>query len=131
MSKINKRYPIFGAIDWIIIGVFVLILVFAIVRITSAAPAPKVFVCKYVGKLGVDETLQTGQNPIIVSSNAIQNYQGVGSSFTDQQGRSFVIAEDTGQVEPSCSEPDNPSAGETPNPETPAVDETPTVIQGK
>jgi hypothetical protein len=69
---------------------------------------PKYFVCKYVGKPGVDEVLQTGQNPISVSANAIPGYPEtpvvVGSYFADAQGRSFVLAEDTGQDEPDASE---------------------------
>ena len=32
----------------------------------------KVYVCKYVGQPGVDEELQTGQNPIEVSVNALE-----------------------------------------------------------
>ncbi|MFY9227700.1 MAG: hypothetical protein WAO28_00005, partial [Candidatus Microsaccharimonas sp.] len=39
----------------------------------------KVFVCKYVGTPGVDERLQTGNNPISVSVNAIQNNQWDGT----------------------------------------------------
>lgn len=69
-----------------------------------ATPSPKVFVCKYVGTPGVDERLQTGQNPIDVSENAIANFQGVGSYFNDAQGRSYVLAVDTGQPTPSVSE---------------------------
>ncbi|QQS20036.1 hypothetical protein IPL85_01080 [Candidatus Saccharibacteria bacterium] len=63
----------------------------------------KVFVCKYVGTPGVNERLQTGQNPISVSTNAIQNYQGVGSFFSDAQGRSYVLAEDNHQPDPSVT----------------------------
>lgn len=71
----------------------------------------KVFVCKYVGTPGEDEVLQTGQNPINVSINSIKDYEGVGSYFNDAQGRSYVLAEDTGQEEPDVSEcPD----GDTP-----------------
>jgi hypothetical protein len=51
----------------------------------------KVFVCKYVGTPGVDERLQTGDNPIDVSINAIPDYHGVGSWFADAHGRSFVL----------------------------------------
>ena len=69
----------------------------------------KVFVCKYVGTPGVDERLQTGQNPISVSVNAIPlGDVRVGSEFADAQGRSLVIAFDTGQPEPSpdaCPQP--------------------------
>lgn len=71
----------------------------------------KVFVCKYVGTPGDDERLQTGQNPISVSVNAIPEGASVGAFFADAQGRSFVLAFDTGQPEPSvdnCPPPDNP-----------------------
>jgi len=37
---------------------------------TATSEVHKVFVCKYVGKPGVDERLQTGNNPISVDSNA-------------------------------------------------------------
>jgi hypothetical protein len=51
----------------------------------------KVYVCKYTQTPGDLEQLQGGQNPIEVSVNAIPNYQGVGSSFADNQGRSYVL----------------------------------------
>jgi len=54
----------------------------------------KVFVCKYVGTPGVDERLQTGQNPISVSVNSIKDFHGIGSFFNDAQGRSYVLAFD-------------------------------------
>lgn len=64
----------------------------------------KYFVCKYVGTPGQDEELQTGNNPISVSGNAIPATPVVvGAFFSDQQGRSFVLAEDTGQPEPPVS----------------------------
>src|SRR5438270_13788988 len=51
----------------------------------GASPQAKFFVCKYVGKPGVDETLQTGQNPIDVSGNAINEFPVVvGSFFADK-----------------------------------------------
>jgi len=83
----------------------------------SSNGSAKVFVCKYVGTPGVDERLQTGNNPISVSVNAIPDYQGVGSYFADAHGRSYVLAEDnrTGggqEGEPSVSEcpaPDGPT----------------------
>lgn len=71
---------------------------------TQCEEPRKVFVCKYVGTPGIDERLQTGQNPISVSVNAIPNFQGVGSFFADAQGRSFVLAFDEGQEEPDASE---------------------------
>lgn len=89
-------------------------------------PKPKkYFVCKYVGKPGEDERLQTGNNPISVSENALTPPVVVGAYFNDAQGRSYVVAEDTGQAEPECPEPDVP---DTPpvddNPTPPTVDET-------
>lgn len=53
----------------------------------------KVYVCKYVGTPGVDEVLQTGQNPIEVSVNAIgQAWNGnIPGYFNDQHGRSYVL----------------------------------------
>lgn len=63
----------------------------------------KVFVCKFVGTPGIDERLQTGQNPISVSVNAIPNFQGIGSYFADAHGRSLVLAFDEGQAEPDIS----------------------------
>lgn len=91
--------------------------------IAVAVPSPKYFVCKYVGTPGVNETLQTGQNPISVSGNALTPPVVVGGSFNDAQGRSYVVAEDTGQAEPTCPVPQNP----TPPPEpAPSPSPTPT-----
>jgi hypothetical protein len=84
-------------------------------RPTTTTEAPKkVFVCKYVGKPGVDERLQTGDNPISVSVNAIplDNVQ-IGSEFADAQGRSVVIAFDTGQPEPGVGDCPPPIVGTT------------------
>jgi hypothetical protein len=88
-------------------------------------PPSKVFVCKYVGKPGVDETLQTGQNPISVSINSIQDFPGVGGSFADAQGRSLVIAFDTGQAEPSC--PDGQGCPEGQDCTPPPFDQCPDI----
>jgi hypothetical protein len=60
----------------------------------------KVFVCKYVGTPGDDERLQTGQNPISVDIASLDGPPVIGQFFTDKQGRSVVIAFDTGQPEP-------------------------------
>lgn len=71
------------------------VLLFAVnTTVSNAAPADKYFVCKFVGTPGVDETLQTGNNPISVSGNALPDGVTVGSFFVDAQGRSFVIAID-------------------------------------
>ncbi|MFZ2126372.1 MAG: LPXTG cell wall anchor domain-containing protein [Candidatus Microsaccharimonas sp.] len=72
----------------------------------------KVFVCKYVGTPGVDEALQTGQNPISVSVNSIQNWDGIiPGYFSDAHDRSYVLEYDEGQEEPDvseCPDPDDP-----------------------
>src|SRR6478609_8037900 len=76
----------------------------------------KVFVCKYVGTPGAGETLQGGGNPISVSVNSIKSkFTGgvvtVGSFFGDAQGRSFVLAFNTGQAAPdksACGAPNTP-----------------------
>lgn len=58
----------------------------------------KVLVCKYVGTPGVNERLQTGQNPIEVAVNSIdpKNPEKVvpGYEFPDKHGRSVVVAID-------------------------------------
>jgi hypothetical protein len=71
----------------------------------------KAFVCKYVGTPGVDERLQTGQNPIDVDFASLEGIPVVGQFFSDAQGRSVVIAIDVGQEEPgveSCPPPEGP-----------------------
>jgi len=92
----------------------------------SAAPGEdKVFVCKYVGTPGEDERLQTGQNPISVSVNAIPDGAMVGAFFADDQGRSFVLALDTGQAEPPVSEcppPEGPTTTPGNGGSTPTTD---------
>lgn len=80
----------------------------------EAAPGQKWFVCKYKNTPGEPETLQTGQNPISVSENAILAQLpkelkdtaviAPGFSFADGQGRSEVLVEDTGQDEPDVDE---------------------------
>lgn len=101
------------------------LVVLLFVGVATANPAPKVFVCKYVGTPGEDERLQTGNNPISVSSNAIKDFQGVGSYFNDAQGRSYVLALDEGQEEPDvsqCPQPEQPPEEEPPKEEEPPVD---------
>ncbi len=62
----------------------------------QAAPkqdAKKVWVCKYVGKPGVDERLKPGKNPINVAWQST-NGEGptIGATFNDAQGLSVVVA---------------------------------------
>jgi hypothetical protein len=82
--------------------------------VLASAQPEKVFVCKYVGTPGENERLQTGQNPISVSVNAIEDWPvDIGSYFQDEQGRSLVIAFDTGQPEPTCPPGDAPTTSPT------------------
>jgi hypothetical protein len=100
---------------------------------STAGAAPKAptkyFVCKYVGTPGDDERLQTGQNPISVSKNAIPEQPVViGSFFADKQGRSLVLALDTGQPKPPRSACNLAQPTDTPTPtlsDTPTPTETP------
>ena len=78
------------------------------VKPVETGPQPKFFVCKYVGTPGQNETLQTGQNPISVNGNALPDGTAIGDSFADAQGRSYVVAEDTGQDEPECPTDEEP-----------------------
>ena len=109
-------------------AVIVLALAFA-APVGAANDNAKWFVCKYVGTPGVDEVLQTGNNPISVSESAIPISPVVaGTFFNDSQGRSYVLVEDTGQEEPDpseCPPPAAPTPTPTPTP-TPEATPTPT-----
>jgi hypothetical protein len=85
----------------------------------------RVWVCKYVGKPGVDEVLKGGQNPIEVSGNSVDKPKDgevfVGDQFADAQGRSVVV-----QIEG-----ENPGAGScspTPPPVPPTGGTTPGAV---
>lgn len=67
-------------------------------------PIHQSYVCKYVGTPGVNETLQTGQNPILVDNHAIGEDPVVeGSYFNDAQGRSYVLVANTAKLDPEPS----------------------------
>ena len=66
--------------------------------------AHKDYVCKYVGKPGVNERLQSGNNPTWVDSHAT-----AGTWFNDEHGRSYVLIENTVRVNPEPSINDCPS----------------------
>jgi hypothetical protein len=83
-------------------------------------PDPKVVVCKYVGTPGQGERLQTGQNPIEVSANALKGFGGTFPfQFADAHGRSIAIGY-VGNAG-SCPAPDT---GPTEDPTLPAEDPT-------
>jgi hypothetical protein len=88
----------------------VLAIVLTMVGSVLADDQGKVYVCKYVGDPG-SEVLQTGQNPIEVSINAIKDYAGVGSWFNDEQGPSYVLG-----VVPMDPEPTAADCPSTPPP---------------
>lgn len=104
----------------------------------GTVPENKVDVCKYVGSPGVDESLQTGQNPIEVSVNSIKDAPHdppqVGDYFADAQGRSLVVAvagepqatilDCPGYVVPTPS--DTPTTSEPPTSEPPTTSQPPT-----
>lgn len=80
----------------------------------------KVVVCKYVGTPGVDETLQTGQNPIVVDYHALgSGFDGTFPfAFSDAQGHSLAVqwTDDVHFSDLSvCPAPEGP-------PEEPALD---------
>lgn len=80
------------------------------------------FVCKYKVTPGEAESLQSGDNPIRVGASAINPQDpasvGPGDWFADNQGRSYVLVEDTGQEEPPVSQCPPPADGEDDEEET-------------
>ena len=86
-------------------------------------PAHQVLVCKYVGTPGVDERLQTGQNPIVVDTHALDDgFSGVFPyTFQDAQGNSIAIrylaeGESPGDVFDISECPGGGSPSPTPSP---------------
>ena len=85
----------------------------------------KVWVCKYVGKPGVDEVLKGGKNPIEVSVNALPGSPDdpqVGDEFSDAQERSVVVALSPADPEPTVEDCPAPIQPEEVTPEAPTVD---------
>ena len=82
------------------------------------AKSTNVWVCKYVGTPGSDETLKEGKNPILVAgSSADKDKDGqvnVGDQFADAQGRSVIVQ--IGGEDPGCSETPPPVVTPTPRP---------------
>jgi hypothetical protein len=89
----------------------------------------QVVVCKYVGTPGVDEVLQTGQNPIVVDVAALEEgFDGTFPfEFEDAQGNSIAIryaenAQDgsieecPGYVTPTPTPTVTPSPSDSPSP---------------
>src|SRR5512135_1073434 len=94
MSKGHKRYSFIGKICLFVSAAMMVATLVSILLPSKAVLADsrgKVYVCKYVGIPGIDERLQTGQNPIEVSVNTIPPPVVIGSYFPDAQGRSYVL----------------------------------------
>ena len=99
----------------------------------------KSYVCKYVGTPGVDERLQTGQNPIWVDNSALTGKDDdddvkVGDAFSDKHGRSVVIVANTKKLTPEpgvdrCPPPDVPPTTTTTAVTTTTVEDTTTTVE--
>jgi hypothetical protein len=127
-----RRKPLIITLAASILATFVVVASAAIA--CQTVPDRKVAVCKYVGKPGVNEVLKSGENPIVVSINALVGPNGtmptLGQSFSDAQGRSVVVAL-PGMALPeqgSCPAPVTPQqvtpAGPTTTPATCSSGET-------
>lgn len=83
---------------------------------SSSPPEHKWYVCKYVGTPGVDERLQTGDNPIWTDEHSIETYPNIqiGDTFSDAHTHSVVIA---GPYDKKVTP--EPSAADCPAPEGP------------
>lgn len=79
MKRVLHVLALFAGIALLVGGI-------ALPASATVNPAPKVWVCKYVGTPGVDEHLKLGKQPITVSSNAAK-----GTWFNDGQGQSYVL----------------------------------------
>lgn len=91
----------------------------------------QVVVCKYVGTPGEDERLQTGNNPIVVDTAALEKDGFDGTfpfAFEDAQGNSIAIRYAENSHDGDISEcPGYVSPTPTPTPtETPTPTDTPT-----
>lgn len=85
----------------------------------------KVWVCKYVGKPGVDEVLKGGKNPIEVNENALPGAPvdvKVGDEFSDAQERSVVVALSPADPEPTKDDCPGAIQPEEVTPEAPSAD---------
>ena len=103
-----------------LLGVAGLILMSAglslVVQGSASADTTKIhksYVCKYVGKPGKAERLQTGQNPIWVDNDSLPGFvKGslayVGETFADGQGKSVVIVANTPRLNPEPTVADCP-----------------------
>jgi hypothetical protein len=115
MSMRSKHYMFMGKVSYIIsAAMMIAALVTNLFPPQAASASPvesKVYVCKYVGTPGVNEQLQTGQNPIEVSVNAFKVPIVVGAYFADDQGRSYVLGYVPMNPEPTAANCPPPAPG--------------------
>jgi len=119
-----------------LLAVLALAMVGASPTVATQGDPHKVVVCKYVGTPGVDERLQTGNNPIVVDEASLEGDGFDGTfpfEFEDAHGKSIAIryaldshdgsiTECPGYVEPTPT----PSLTPTPSPsDSPQPSETP------
>lgn len=109
----------------ILLAVVAILGLFIAFQVTSAAATPKIhksYVCKYVGTPGVDERLQTGQNPIWVDNSSLTGKDDsdvqVNDTFSDKHGKSVVIVANTDKLTPEpgidqCPPPDDGDCDES------------------
>ena len=100
MLKRSKKYMFMGKVAYFIsAAMMIAALVTNLLPPQSvtaeAGGGTKYYVCKYVGTPGVNETLQTGQNPILVNENALPSPVVIGGYFNDSHGRSYVLGPET------------------------------------
>lgn len=127
------------------LAMFIAVLTMGAIALPSVASASKKdedkvhksYVCKYVGTPGVDERLQTGQNPIWVDNSALTGKDDdvkVGDTFSDKHGKSVVIVANTGKLNPEpdidkCPAPDVPESTTSSTTST-TVEESTTTTEG-
>ena len=88
-------------------------------KATTTTEQKKSFICKYVGN-GVDERLQSGQNPILRDR---KDGDVIGTFFNDNQGRSVVIGFGN-PGDPDMSISDCPAPPNVPDPVVTTTTET-------
>ena len=124
--------PVVRAVALAVVAALILFIVGAVFSGVASADSHRVWVCKYVGTPGVDESLGPGKNPISVSANATDG-AGVGGFFNDAQGRSYVLAvvqgddDDDDDDGPKC--PKTPPGNGTSTTTPPVTTTTPPVTE--
>lgn len=113
----------------IILGLLVLVTGAYKTVLATQGDNHKVVVCKYVGTPGDGERLQTGNNPIVVSVNALEGKGFSGTfpfAFSDAQGRSIAIRYAVNSHDGNISEcPGGPRPTQEVTPSAPPASDSP------